>query len=131
MFVLKVNNPVHILGPGLKSPEERTIDYLEEVAVECARGIVNKKIILRKEKGMMQSKTWNSCWSLTFIKSFNTLFKHKYKLWKCKYTFSLEIQDYVMGFGFVRNQIYNTVHGKVMKQSKGLYPAPLKIIDVS
>lgn len=36
-----------------------------------------------------------------------------------------------MGFGFVRNQIYNTVHGKVMKQSKGLYPAPLKIIDVS
>ncbi|CAL8273337.1 unnamed protein product [Merluccius merluccius] len=41
----------------------------------------------------------------------------------------LEIQDYVMSYPLVRNQIYKTVHGKVMKQSKGLYPAPLKIID--
>lgn len=40
----------------MKSPEERTIDYLEEVAVECAKGIINKKISLRKEKGTMQSK---------------------------------------------------------------------------
>lgn len=36
-----------------------------------------------------------------------------------------------MSIEFVRNQIYKTVHGKVMKQSKGLYPAPLKIIEVS
>uniref|UniRef100_A0A4W6C073 Trifunctional enzyme subunit alpha, mitochondrial n=1 Tax=Lates calcarifer TaxID=8187 RepID=A0A4W6C073_LATCA len=89
-----VHQLVDPLGPGLKSPEERTIDYLEEVAIECARGIVNKKIPLRKEKGTMQ-----------------------------------KIQDYIMSFGFVRNQIYKTVHGKVMKQSKGLYPAPLKIIE--
>uniref|UniRef100_A0A8C4NQ40 Trifunctional enzyme subunit alpha, mitochondrial n=1 Tax=Dicentrarchus labrax TaxID=13489 RepID=A0A8C4NQ40_DICLA len=41
----------------------------------------------------------------------------------------LEIQDYIMSFELVRNQIYKTVHGKVMKQSKGLYPAPLKIIE--
>lgn len=47
---------IYITGPGLKSPEERTINYLEEVAIECARGIVNKKIPLRKEKGTMQSK---------------------------------------------------------------------------
>uniref|UniRef100_A0A4W6BXG4 enoyl-CoA hydratase n=1 Tax=Lates calcarifer TaxID=8187 RepID=A0A4W6BXG4_LATCA len=89
-----VHQLVDPLGPGLKSPEERTIDYLEEVAIECARGIVNKKIPLRKEKGTMQSKLY-----------------------------------YIMSFGFVRNQIYKTVHGKVMKQSKGLYPAPLKIIE--
>uniref|UniRef100_A0A3Q3WCG5 Trifunctional enzyme subunit alpha, mitochondrial n=1 Tax=Mola mola TaxID=94237 RepID=A0A3Q3WCG5_MOLML len=62
-----VDQLVDTLGPGLKSPEERTIEYLEEVAIE-----------------------------LIFI---------------------------------VRNQIYKTVHGKVMKQSKGLYPAPLKIIE--
>ncbi|KAG7261203.1 hypothetical protein CRUP_011785 [Coryphaenoides rupestris] len=60
------------------SPEERTVEYLEEVAIECARGIV---------------------------------------------------QDYIMSYPMVRNQIYKTVHSKVMKQSKGLYPAPLKIID--
>ncbi|TKS86957.1 Trifunctional enzyme subunit alpha, mitochondrial 78 kDa gastrin-binding protein TP-alpha [Collichthys lucidus] len=89
-----VDQLVDTLGPGLKSPEERTIDYLEEIAIECAKGIVNKTIPLRKEKGTMQ-----------------------------------KIQDYVMSLEFVRNQIYKTVHGKVMKQSKGLYPAPLKIIE--
>lgn len=39
----------------MKSPEDRTMEYLEEIAVECARGIVNKKIPLSKEKGLMQS----------------------------------------------------------------------------
>uniref|UniRef100_A0A672INR1 Trifunctional enzyme subunit alpha, mitochondrial n=1 Tax=Salarias fasciatus TaxID=181472 RepID=A0A672INR1_SALFA len=89
-----VHQLVDPLGPGLKSPEERTIEYLEEIAVDYARGITNKKIPLRKEKGMMQ-----------------------------------KVQDYIMSFELVRNQIYKTVHGKVMKQSKGLYPAPLKIIE--
>uniref|UniRef100_UPI003AABEF1C hydroxyacyl-CoA dehydrogenase trifunctional multienzyme complex subunit alpha b isoform X1 n=1 Tax=Centroberyx gerrardi TaxID=166262 RepID=UPI003AABEF1C len=89
-----VHQLVAPLGPGLKSPEERTIEYLEEIAIECARGIVNKKIALSKEKGMVQ-----------------------------------KLQDYIMSFELVRNQIYKTVHGKVMKQSKGLYPAPLKIIE--
>ena len=32
-----VDRVVNPLGPGLKSPEERTIEYLEEVAVEAAR----------------------------------------------------------------------------------------------
>lgn len=36
-----------------------------------------------------------------------------------------------MGTTFVQNQIYKRVHAMVMKNSKGLYPAPLKIIDVS
>ncbi|XP_017549976.1 hydroxyacyl-CoA dehydrogenase trifunctional multienzyme complex subunit alpha b [Pygocentrus nattereri] len=89
-----VHQLVDTLGPGLKSPEERTIEYLEEIAVDCARGIVNKKIPLAKEKSMMQ-----------------------------------KIQDYIMSYPFVRNQIYSTVQKKVMKQTKGLYPAPLKIIE--
>uniref|UniRef100_A0AAQ4P4G4 Trifunctional enzyme subunit alpha, mitochondrial n=1 Tax=Gasterosteus aculeatus aculeatus TaxID=481459 RepID=A0AAQ4P4G4_GASAC len=89
-----VHQLVDPLGPGLKSPEERTMDYLEEVAIEYARGIVSKKIPIHKVKGSME-----------------------------------KIQDYVMSFGLVRNQIYNTVQSKVMKQSKGLYPAPLKIIE--
>uniref|UniRef100_A0A2I4CL94 Trifunctional enzyme subunit alpha, mitochondrial n=1 Tax=Austrofundulus limnaeus TaxID=52670 RepID=A0A2I4CL94_AUSLI len=89
-----VHQLVDPLGPGLKSPEERTIEYLEEVAVECARDIANKKISLHKQKNMMQ-----------------------------------KIQDYGMSFEFVRNLLFKTVHDKVMKQSKGLYPAPLKIIE--
>ncbi|MGH0141614.1 UNVERIFIED_CONTAM: hypothetical protein FKN15_073917 [Acipenser sinensis] len=89
-----VDQLVDPLGPGLKGPEERTMEYLEEVAVECAKGIANKKISLKKEKGLMQRLT-----------------------------------GYVMGIPFVRKQIYNTVQTKVMKQTKGLYPAPLKIIE--
>ncbi|XP_041950617.1 hydroxyacyl-CoA dehydrogenase trifunctional multienzyme complex subunit alpha a [Alosa sapidissima] len=89
-----VHHLVDPLGPGLKSPEERTIDYLEEVAVGLAKGLANKKVSTRKEKGLMQ-----------------------------------KLQDMVMGLPIVRKQIYKTVHGKVMKQSKGLYPAPLKIIE--
>uniref|UniRef100_A0A8C7FTW1 Trifunctional enzyme subunit alpha, mitochondrial n=1 Tax=Oncorhynchus kisutch TaxID=8019 RepID=A0A8C7FTW1_ONCKI len=82
-----VHQLVDPLGPGLKSPEERTIEYLEEVAIQCAKGIVNKKISLTKEKGTVGK------------------------------------------LPFVRQQIYKTVTAKVMKMSKGLYPAPLKIIE--
>uniref|UniRef100_A0A8D0C5G9 enoyl-CoA hydratase n=1 Tax=Scleropages formosus TaxID=113540 RepID=A0A8D0C5G9_SCLFO len=89
-----VHQLVDPLGPGLKSPEERTIEYLEEVAIGFAKGILSKKIPLTKEKSLMQ-----------------------------------KVQDYVMGIEFVRKQIYNTVNKRVMKQTKGLYPAPLKIIE--
>ncbi|KAM9356384.1 hydroxyacyl-CoA dehydrogenase trifunctional multienzyme complex subunit alpha b [Pholidichthys leucotaenia] len=89
-----VDQLIDPLGPGLKNPEERTMEYLEEIAIDYARGIANKKISVHKKKGTMQ-----------------------------------KIQDYIMSFELVRNQIYKTVHGKVMKQSKGLYPAPLKIIE--
>uniref|UniRef100_A0A672R537 Trifunctional enzyme subunit alpha, mitochondrial-like n=1 Tax=Sinocyclocheilus grahami TaxID=75366 RepID=A0A672R537_SINGR len=82
------------LCPGLKSPEERTIEYLEEVAVDFAKGLAGKKVTVEKKKGLVQ-----------------------------------KIQDFVMGLPPVRKQIYKTVHSKVMKQSKGLYPAPLKIIE--
>ncbi|KAM9495963.1 hydroxyacyl-CoA dehydrogenase trifunctional multienzyme complex subunit alpha a [Clarias gariepinus] len=89
-----VHHVIDPLGPGLKSPEERTIDYLEEVAVGFAKDLANKKITAEKKKGLMQ-----------------------------------KLQDSVMGIGFVRQQIYKTVTNKVMKQTKGLYPAPLKIIE--
>lgn len=44
------------VGPGLKSPEEGTIDYLEEVAVGVAKGLANKEVTVEKKKGLMQSK---------------------------------------------------------------------------
>lgn len=42
-----------------------------------------------------------------------------------------EITDYAMALPFVRQQVYKTVENKVQKQTKGLYPAPLKIIEVT
>lgn len=41
-----------------------------------------------------------------------------------------ELQDTVMGLGPVKKKIYKTVSEKVQKQTKGLYPAPVKIIEV-
>ena len=42
-----------------------------------------------------------------------------------------ELTSYALSIPFVRQQIYKKVEEKVRKQTKGLYPAPLKIIDVS
>lgn len=41
------------------------------------------------------------------------------------------LTDYAMALPFVRQQVYKTVESKVQKQTKGLYPAPLKIIEVT
>lgn len=44
--------------------------------------------------------------------------------------FCVGLFDFALGFQFVRNQIFNKARNQVMKMSLGLYPAPLKIIDV-
>ncbi|XP_005496644.1 trifunctional enzyme subunit alpha, mitochondrial [Zonotrichia leucophrys gambelii] len=90
-----VDQLVEPLGPGLKAPEARTIEYLEEVAIGFARGLANKTVSAKRSKGLMQRLT-----------------------------------DYAMALPFVRQQVYKTVESKVQKQTKGLYPAPLKIIEV-
>ncbi|KAM7173601.1 trifunctional enzyme subunit alpha, mitochondrial isoform 2-T2 [Macrochelys suwanniensis] len=90
-----VDQLVDPLGPGTKSPEERTIEYLEEVAIGFARGLANKTVSLKREKGLVQKLT-----------------------------------DYAMSVPFVRQQIYKTVEKRVQQQTKGLYPAPVKIIEV-
>ncbi|XP_006258720.2 trifunctional enzyme subunit alpha, mitochondrial [Alligator mississippiensis] len=90
-----VDQLVDPLGPGVKSPEERTIEYLEEVAIDFARGLANKTVSLKKQKGLVQKVT-----------------------------------DFAVSIPFVRQQIYKMVEKRVQKQTKGLYPAPLKIIEV-
>ncbi|XP_074187898.1 trifunctional enzyme subunit alpha, mitochondrial [Rhinolophus sinicus] len=90
-----VDQLVDPLGPGLKPPEERTIEYLEEVAVTFAKGLADKKISPKRDKGLVEKLT-----------------------------------SYAMNIPFVRQQVYKKVEEQVQKQTKGLYPAPLKIIDV-
>lgn len=43
-------------GPGIKPPEERTIEYLEEVAVTFAKGLADKKITPKRDKGLVESE---------------------------------------------------------------------------
>ncbi|XP_004582707.2 trifunctional enzyme subunit alpha, mitochondrial [Ochotona princeps] len=90
-----VDQLVEPLGPGLKPAEERTIEYLEEVAITFAKGLADKKISPKRDKGLVEKLT-----------------------------------SYAMTIPFVRQQIYKKVEEQVQKQTKGLYPAPLKIIDV-
>uniref|UniRef100_A0A452FQ66 Trifunctional enzyme subunit alpha, mitochondrial n=1 Tax=Capra hircus TaxID=9925 RepID=A0A452FQ66_CAPHI len=90
-----VDQLVEPLGPGVKPPEERTIEYLEEVAITFAKGLADKKITPKRDKGLVEKMT-----------------------------------SYALSIPFVRQQIYKKVEEKVRKQTKGLYPAPLKIIDV-
>uniref|UniRef100_A0A8D0L330 Trifunctional enzyme subunit alpha, mitochondrial n=1 Tax=Sphenodon punctatus TaxID=8508 RepID=A0A8D0L330_SPHPU len=90
-----VDQLVDPLGPGLKSPEERTLEYLEEVAIDFAKGLASKKVSQKRDKGLIQKLT-----------------------------------DYALGIPFVRQQLYKMVEKKVQKQTKGIYPAPLNIIEV-
>ncbi|XP_074541370.1 hydroxyacyl-CoA dehydrogenase trifunctional multienzyme complex subunit alpha a [Halichoeres trimaculatus] len=89
-----VHQLIDPLGPGLKPAEETTIEYLEEIAVGVANGIVNKKVQLTKEKSLKE-----------------------------------KLQDKVMDLGLVKRRIYKTVTEKSQNQTKGLYPAPVKIIE--
>uniref|UniRef100_A0A2K6KLR5 enoyl-CoA hydratase n=1 Tax=Rhinopithecus bieti TaxID=61621 RepID=A0A2K6KLR5_RHIBE len=91
-----VDQLVEPLGPGLKPPEERTMEYLEEVAITFAKGLADKKISPKRDKGLVEKLT-----------------------------------AYAMTIPFVRQQVYKKVEEEVRKKTKGLYPAPLKIIDFS
>lgn len=44
-------------GPGVKTPEARTIEYLEEVAIGFARGLANRTVSAKRSKGLVQSKS--------------------------------------------------------------------------
>ncbi|XP_033100715.1 trifunctional enzyme subunit alpha, mitochondrial-like [Anneissia japonica] len=90
-----VDQLVSPIGPGLKTAEENTMQYLEEVAIQAAKDLAAGKLKTDKPKSMMQ-----------------------------------KITDSVLGIGFVQDQVFKKVHQTVMKMSGGLYPAPLKIIDV-
>ncbi|EDL37263.1 hydroxyacyl-Coenzyme A dehydrogenase/3-ketoacyl-Coenzyme A thiolase/enoyl-Coenzyme A hydratase (trifunctional protein), alpha subunit, isoform CRA_b, partial [Mus musculus] len=52
-----VDQLVEPLGPGIKSPEERTIEYLEEVAVNFAKGLADRKVSAKQSKGLVEKLT--------------------------------------------------------------------------
>ena len=41
-----------------------------------------------------------------------------------------KLTNYVMSIDFVKDQIFKKAKAQVMKQTNGLYPAPLKILEV-
>ncbi|XP_012289213.1 trifunctional enzyme subunit alpha, mitochondrial [Orussus abietinus] len=84
------------LGPGLATPKENTLRYLEETAILAAKDIANGKLSIdRKPKNVTQ-----------------------------------KVMSFAFGLNFVRDQIFKKAKAQVMKASRGLYPAPLKILEV-
>ncbi|XP_045520715.1 trifunctional enzyme subunit alpha, mitochondrial [Pieris brassicae] len=83
------------LGPGLVTPQENTMKYLEQVAIQVAKDIASGKIKTERKKGMMD-----------------------------------KVMATAMQWEFVKNMIFNKAKEQVMKASNGLYPAPLKILEV-
>eukprot|EP00118_Oscarella_pearsei_P025298 m.307946 g.307946 ORF g.307946 m.307946 type:complete len:766 (+) comp43074_c0_seq1:86-2383(+) len=94
-----VDRVVHALGPGIQSSEERTVAFLEEVAVQAAKDLA---------AGVISPKREHSWWKMSD--------------WKYKLTTDTSI---------LHNYIFNQAKKKVMKQTLGKYPAPLKILEVT
>ncbi|XP_059476580.1 trifunctional enzyme subunit alpha, mitochondrial [Neocloeon triangulifer] len=90
-----VDRIVEPLGPGLKDGNERTMEYLEEVAVNAARQLATGELkVSREKKGLVD-----------------------------------KVLKFALNYEFVRNQIFGKAKDAVMKQTGGLYPAPLKILE--
>lgn len=87
------------LGPGLAEPAPNTLRYLEEVSVQVARDLANKKLKVDR------SRKWTSMAGLMYKITTET--------------------------GFGQNYVFKKARETVMKKSLGLYPAPLKILDVT
>ncbi|KAL1124486.1 hypothetical protein AAG570_001112 [Ranatra chinensis] len=87
---------VEPLGPGLDTPEKRTMEYLEEVAVLSAKQLASGQLKVDRSKKSLMDK----------------------------------VMDFVLKYDWVKDQIFNKARGQVMKMTGGLYPAPLKILDV-
>nr|CAG4645367.1 EOG090X01G2 [Lynceus sp. MCZ IZ 141354] len=83
------------LGPGLKPADERTLEYLEEVAIATASDLAAGNIKPKREKGLKD-----------------------------------KAMDVALKYDLVKNKIFEKARGQVMKQTNGLYPAPLKILEV-
>lgn len=93
-----VDQLVKPLGPGLKPPEENTLQYLENIAVQTAKSLVAGTVKADR------SHSWMNLKDLQY-----------------KITTDTE---------FGRNYVFKKAKETVMKKTGGLYPAPLRIIDV-
>lgn len=47
---------INPLGPGLKSPAESTLEYLEDVAVDIAKQLASGKLKPNRKRPLIESK---------------------------------------------------------------------------
>ncbi|KAG7207582.1 hypothetical protein KM043_009206 [Ampulex compressa] len=87
---------VNRLGPGAASPEDNTMRYLEQIAVQVAKDIASGKVKVDHSPKSLQDKVFN----------------------------------YLITYNWVKDMIFNKAKSTIMKKTGGLYPAPLKILEV-
>ncbi|EGI59237.1 Trifunctional enzyme subunit alpha, mitochondrial [Acromyrmex echinatior] len=87
---------VNRLGPGIQSPEENTMRYLEETAVKTAQDLANGRLKIERGPKSLIDK----------------------------------ITQQILSINFVKDQVFKKAKEQVMKMTNGLYPAPLKILEV-
>ncbi|XP_024221417.1 trifunctional enzyme subunit alpha, mitochondrial isoform X2 [Bombus impatiens] len=87
---------VNRLGPGIGTPEENTMRYLEETAIRAAKDLANGTLKIDRSSKTLMDKVMN----------------------------------FALSYEFVKNQVFTRAKNEVMKKTGGLYPAPLKILDV-
>ncbi|KAL4105072.1 hypothetical protein QTP88_020347 [Uroleucon formosanum] len=85
------------LGPGLSTPTERTLEYLEEIAVDAAKKLAAGQKLTKRNKNK---------------------------------TLIDKVIDLALQQEWLREKFFDSAKGKVLKMTGGLYPAPLKIIEV-
>uniref|UniRef100_A0A1B6DDQ1 Trifunctional enzyme subunit alpha, mitochondrial n=2 Tax=Clastoptera arizonana TaxID=38151 RepID=A0A1B6DDQ1_9HEMI len=91
-----IDQIVDPLGPGLNSPQQRTLEYLEDVAVQSALAIADGSIKPKRGPKSLVGKVMNVALQVNWVK----------------------------------DQIFNKAKSQVLKMTGGLYPAPLKILEV-
>lgn len=84
------------IGPGLQSEEERTLQYLEQVAIKTAKNLA---------KGDLKPK-------------------------RIPRNFQDKVMLKALEYDAVKDFIFNEAKKGVMKMTNGVYPAPLKILEV-
>lgn len=87
---------VNRLGPGIGTPQENTMRYLEETAIQVAKDVANGTLKLQRGPKTLTEK----------------------------------LMKYALSYEFIKDQIFKRVRNETMKKTGGLYPAPLKILDV-
>ena len=142
---------INPLGPGLKSPEENTLEYLEEVAVDVAKQLASGKLKPNRKRPLVESE----CCSFGTMKFLRLIFKTNQNLLPQGLTRAIlgikYIQDNLV-FKNAREKVLKSAsrcinqqqsaeqpkliflsssssREQVLKQTNGLYPAPLRILD--
>jgi enoyl-CoA hydratase/long-chain 3-hydroxyacyl-CoA dehydrogenase len=140
-----VDDLVEPIGPGLQATEAKNLDYLRTVAVAKAKYVYFLKMIeirgcdRHSSFGNVPLKTMSLFIfrELTVrkpVKKQPSLIESKTDLLLFLFNHPLfsyaDIRSKILSNSYVRNYIFQQAQKKVMSQTQGLYPAPLKILDV-